>query len=114
MFKNRDFEIAYNHLEKSIKESEEAVEKILKNINISLKIADNLKNSELKNSLKEIISLLEFQDILAQRLKKVEDFLIKVDKIVDSKESKEDLKEFAWEKEITQNDVDEILKKHGL
>lgn len=64
--------------------------------------------------MQESLTLLEFQDIIAQRLKKVEDFLIKIDKIIDSKETKEYLKDFAWDREITQDDVDEILKKHGV
>ena len=114
MFKNEDFKIAYNHLEKSIKESEEATKKIIENINNSLKIAKSLGNQNLKRYLENSLVLLEFQDIIAQRVKKVEDFLKKVDKIVDTKDLKENLKEFAWERETTQEDVDEILKRHGL
>jgi len=86
------------------------------------------KLSELLSRLTEALTLLEFQDILAQRLLKVKGFLTDVEKsilkiailagIEEKGEGQEELKkkmeELEWKKEVSQQDVDEIMKQFGL
>ena len=114
MFKNRDFEIAYNHLQSSIQESQKASEEILKNLNSAMEMVKNKDYENLEKLLIKSIENLQFQDILAQRLKKVQDFLKNVDSIIETEKDKKKLDEFAWENEVVQEDVDDILKSHGL
>ncbi|WP_457626196.1 hypothetical protein [Persephonella sp.] len=136
------------HLELAIKESEEATKKIIDNILESTKIIQSLikkisgiNDNELKESLKEdmekvlkilteSLTLLEFQDILSQRLLKISNFITDFEKEVlkilllfgiseeKSEERKEELKEkleeLEWKKEVSQEDVDDILKQFGM
>ncbi len=116
-------------LSKKIKENCQLLRKIygddnliVENEEISQQIYDTLFND---------LTKLEFQDILSQRLLKVSNFLKDVEKEVlkilllfglnDSstsdekkREIREKLKEIEWKKEISQEDVDDILKEFGL
>lgn len=112
MFKNRDFEIAYNHLQLSIEESENSTKEVLEILNSLLK--EKNRDEKLVKNLENAIEKLQFQDIFAQRLKKVQNFLKEIDKKIDSKKDENKLNEFAWENEVDQNDVDDILKSYGL
>ncbi len=116
MMKNRDFQIAYEHLQKSIEESEEAVKKAIELIheNIELVNENGIDRETFVENLTKQLELLQFQDILAQRLKKVQQFLIQTDNSISTHQSEIALKEFAWEKEIEQENVDDILKSYGL
>ena len=119
MFKNKDFEIAYNHLDKSIHDSQNATQNILDLINQTLTLLkdsniDDKITEKLTQNLEKSIESLQFQDIMAQRLTKVKKFLINADKIIDKHSQIVDLNKFAWDKEIEQSDVDDILKSHGL
>jgi len=107
MFKNKDFKIATNHLDLCINESEEAVKEIMEIIN-EIKKSKDFDQKKLDT----IIEKLQFQDICAQRLKKVQNFLKEIDK--NYKSNNTDLEEFAWENEVIQDDVDDILKSYGL
>ncbi|SNZ08156.1 chemotaxis protein CheZ [Persephonella hydrogeniphila] len=136
------------HLELAIKESEEATKKIIDNILESTKVIQNLikriediDNPDLKSSIKsdmekvlgiltESLTLLEFQDILSQRLLKISNFITDFEKEVlkilllfgiseeKSQEKKEELKEkleeLEWKKEVSQEDVDDILRQFGM
>jgi len=98
---------------------------------------DNLivEGEEISQQIYDILfndlTKLEFQDILSQRLLKISNFLKDVEKEVlkilllfglnDSstsdekkREIREKLKEIEWKKEISQEDVDDILKEFGL
>ncbi len=116
MFKNRDFEIACNHLLKARNESKDATKDILKSLNEVLKILQNNGKDTQKaiSNIKKSIEKLQYQDILAQRLKKVEDFLKEIDKKIDTNKDEDELNEFAWENEVAQDDIDDILKSYGL
>ncbi len=146
--KKEGFKNVNTHLKLAIKESEEATKKVIDNIiKISSmlsgtieklqKIQDENLRKELEKDLKEgidiltnTLTLLEFQDIMSQRLHKISNFISDVEKEIlkiillfgiqeeQSQERKEELKErleeLEWKKEVTQDDVDDILKKFGL
>ncbi|WP_187647014.1 hypothetical protein [Nitrosophilus labii] len=122
MFKNKDYEIAYRHLEKSRKESEEATKNILHYINDSLEILNTIENTnaneallkKLRKNLENSLISFQFQDIISQRLKKVEGFLLQADKTQGPVKAGKELEEFAWENEVEQEHIDDILKSHGL
>ncbi|RMA97510.1 protein phosphatase CheZ [Hydrogenothermus marinus] len=119
------------------------INKTILNLEEILKLKDMLSddNKEIKDKIdslaKETISLLtdsltklEFQDIVGQRLNKVLSFIEDIEKSIlkvllilgideeSSKEKKEELKkkleEIEWKKEVSQDDVDDILKEFGL
>ena len=75
------------------------------------------------------LTLLEFQDIMAQRLLRIKGFLSDVEKSIlrivilagieeIENERKEDLQkkleELEWKKEVSQDEVDEIMKQFGM
>ncbi|WP_457639020.1 protein phosphatase CheZ [Persephonella sp.] len=136
------------HIELAIKESEEATKKLIDNImSISqmlknmLETASKVENEELKNKLRsdieqalskltESLTLLEFQDIVSQRLLKISGFVTDLEKEIlkilllfgineeksetKKEELKEKLEELEWKKEVSQEDVDDILKQFGM
>ncbi len=132
------------HIELAIKESEEATKKLIDNIMETTKILKNVMeqitptdHQKLKNDLEkgiklltESLTLLEFQDILSQRLLKISNFMTDLEKEIlkilllfgireeksDEKreELKEKLEELEWKKEVSQEDVDDILKQFGM
>ncbi len=133
------------HINLSITESEEAVKRIIELIGKSLGDLEELKSliggldegrqrvaeeklNSLSSQLTNALTLLEFQDILAQRLLKIKDFLNDLEKSlvrvliisgleenkISDEEVKKKLEELEWKKEISQEDVDEIMKQFGL
>jgi hypothetical protein len=114
MFKNTDFQIAFNHLENSKVESEKGVKEVLSNLNSILSSLKKNNYENVEELIKKSIETLQFQDISAQRLTKVQKFLKKIDRLISTHPQKDEIKDFAWEKEVTQENVDEILKSHGL
>ena len=149
--KKEGFSSINKHLNLAIEESKSAVDLLIKNINSSiemlqqtLELTKNLDGSTDKQTIKKLeeniekviqlltesLTALEFQDILAQRLKKSIEFLQDVEKTIlkvllilgineeefkdKQKEFKEKLEELEWKKEVTQDDVDDILKEFGL
>lgn len=98
---------------------------------------DNLSLEKLESDLERVVSILtdsltslEFQDILAQRLQKTLMFLSDIEKTIlkillmlgineeEFKDKQEELKkkleELEWKKDLSQDDVDDILKEFGL
>ena len=144
--KREGFSLANDHIESAINESEEATKKLIESIGktledlsylleLSSQIEDKSLKEKLTGKLKEIISrltfdltLLEFQDILAQRLLKVKSFLNDVEKSIlkiallagieerpsEEPELRKKMEELQWKKEVSQEDVDEIMKQFGL
>ncbi|WP_457621889.1 protein phosphatase CheZ [Persephonella sp.] len=146
--KKEGFKSVNKHIELAIQESEEATQKILDNImditallNNSLQIVLKIDDDEIKKSLEENIkvsvnkltetlTLLEFQDIVSQRLQKISNFISDVEKEIlkililfgigretsekKKEELKEKLEELEWKKDVSQEDVDDILKQFGL
>ncbi len=141
------FRTVNQHIDNAISESEEATKKIIDLIGSSLeslqeaiseveKIEGAGKEKVLKllsdilNNLTNALTLLEFQDILAQRLLKVKQFLSDIEKSIvkiailagieetahesDKEELKKKLEELEWKKEVSQEEVDRIMKQFGL
>ena len=141
------FRAVNQHIDNAISESEEATKKIIELISSSLEVLQELlkevealdgeKKGKFSNGLNRLLSnltnaltLLEFQDILAQRLLKVKRFLSDIEKSIvkiailagieeiEDKEEREELRkkleEIEWKKEVSQNEVDEIMKQFGL
>ncbi len=99
--------------------------------------SDNKVLEKIEGNLQKVVEILtnsltslEFQDILAQRLQKTISFLSDVEKTIlkillilgikeeEFKDKQEDFKkkleELEWKKEVSQDDVDDILKEFGL
>lgn len=146
--KKEGFKSVNTHIELAIKESEEATKKLIDNIMETsseikevLSLVSQIDNEDLKNKiiskLEKVLSqltnsltLLEFQDIVSQRLIKISDFISDVEKEIlkilllfgineeESENKKEELKEkleeLEWKKEVSQEDVDDILKQFGM
>ena len=146
--KKEGFKSVNTHIELAIKESEEATKKLIDNImEISsdlkevLSLISQIKDEELKtkitgklekvlSQLTNSLTLLEFQDIVSQRLIKISDFISDVEKEIlkilllfgiseeksenKKEELREKLEELEWKKEVSQEDVDDILKQFGM
>jgi methylphosphotriester-DNA--protein-cysteine methyltransferase len=133
------------HIDESISESEEAVKKLIDMISKALDELNELKlvveklgdrdreiAEEKINNLISILTnsltLLEFQDILAQRLLKIKKFLSDLEKSIlkmiitagledeknlSKEKTQEKLEELEWKKEVSQEEIDEIMKEFG-
>lgn len=144
--KKEGFKAVNQHIDTAINESEEATKKLidiigdsLEKIQQSIELVSKLEGSEKEvvlellnsvlNNLMNALTFLEFQDIMAQRLLKVRDFLIDLEKSLvrvaliagledsqgeEREEIKKKLEELEWKKEVSQSDVDEIMKQFGL
>ena len=145
--KREGFNLASNQIENAINESEEAAKKLIDSIGktledlsylleLTLQIEDSTLREKFSSKLQELINrltsdltLLEFQDILAQRLLKVKSFLTDVEKSIlkiallagieekrgeEERELRKKMEELQWKKEVSQEDVDEIMKQFGL
>ena len=92
---------------------------------------DKREISKLKNDFTESLTLFSFQDISSQRILKVKKFLQDLERSIlrlmiavgiedesipeeKKKEIEKKLEELKWKEEVTQEDVDEILKEMGL
>jgi len=148
ILKKEGLSIINKHLEKSISESEEATKKIIENITYALSLLEEnrsfldghiysmeiqrIRDNEISvsSNLTEILTLLEFQDILAQRLKKISQFLSELESELEgisseldlndsklaekTKELKKKLEALEWKREVNQQDVDEIFEEYGI
>ncbi|RUM42808.1 MAG: hypothetical protein DSY35_04655 [Desulfurobacterium sp.] len=141
------FKAVSHHIDTAISESEEATKKVIDLIGSSLEAVQEvlsflkeLPEGEKRERAEELLSrtlkdlmnaltLLEFQDILAQRLLKIKEFLSELEKsilkivilvgIEESEDGKKEdlqrkLEELQWKKEISQDEVDEIMKQFGM
>ncbi|SMO48095.1 chemotaxis protein CheZ [Balnearium lithotrophicum] len=87
------------------------------------------KINNLISILTNSLTFLEFQDILAQRLLKIKKFLsdleksilkmiitagLEDEKYLSKKKIQEKLEELEWKKEVSQEEIDEIMKEFGL
>ena len=102
--KNESLQIAVNHLRLSKDELSQCAG------HISEKLEQLMQSTpELAGELIAILSDLQLQDIITQRLDKIEAFLQLLDEKVDMSTSKEFLDEFAWENEVDQDDIDAMF-----
>ena len=145
--KREGFKAVNKHIDTAISESEEATKKLIDVIGDSLEklqkaieLVAGLEGKEREevlkllntvlNNLMNSLTLLEFQDIMAQRLLKVRDFLSDLEKSIvrvalvagleeteveeEREEIQKKLEELEWKKEVSQEDVDQIMKQFGL
>ena len=145
--KREGFRAVNKHIDSAISESEEATKKLIDVIGDSLErlqkaigLVESIEGKEREevlkllnivlNNLMNSLTLLEFQDIMAQRLLKVRDFLSDLEKSIvrvalvagleeteveeEKEEIKKKLEELEWKKEVSQEDVDQIMKQFGL
>ncbi len=145
--KREGFKAVNKHIDTAISESEEAARKLIEAIGDSMEklqkaveIVSKLEGEGKEEAISLIqsvlttlmnsLTLLEFQDIMAQRLLKVRDFLLDLEKSIvrialvaglegaDEEKEKEEIKkkleELEWKKEVSQSEVDEIMKQFGL
>jgi chemotaxis protein CheZ len=141
------FKTVSRHIDTAISESEEATKKIIdlignsmETVQEALSLIKELPKSEKREKAEKLLSgtlenlmsaltLLEFQDIMAQRLLRIKGFLSDVEKSIlrivilagieeIENERKEDLQkkleELEWKKEVSQDEVDEIMKQFGM
>jgi len=145
--KREGFRAVNKHIDSAISESEEATKKLIEAIGDSMEklqkavqLVEKMEGEEKEEvvsiinsvltTLMNSLTLLEFQDIMAQRLLKVRDFLVDLEKSImrialvagleeteegeEKEEIKKKLEELEWKKEVSQEDVDEIMKQFGL
>ena len=114
---------------KKISENNQTLKKIYGNDAL---LEENSKLiDEVYNTLFNDLTKLEFQDILSQRLLKIANFMKDLEKEIlkilllfglndstksekEKEEIREKLKEIEWKKEVSQEDVDDILREFGL
>jgi len=142
------FRTVNEHIKLAIRESEEATQRLIDNImditsllKESLDVVEEVKDERIKDILRrncekslkiltESLTLLEFQDIVSQRLLKISNFITDLEKEIlkilllfgikeeKSEEKREELKgkleELEWKREVSQEDVDDILKQFGM
>ncbi len=114
---------------KKISENNQTLKKIYGN---DVLLEENSKLiDEVYNTLFNDLTKLEFQDILSQRLLKIANFMKDLEKEIlkilllfglndstksekEKEEIREKLKEIEWKKEVSQEDVDDILREFGL
>ncbi len=145
--KREGFRAVNKHIDSAISESEEATKKLIEAIGDSMEklqraiqLVEKMEGegkeevvsiiNSVLTTLMNSLTLLEFQDIMAQRLLKVRDFLVDLEKSIvkvalvagleeteeegEKEEIKKKLEELEWKKEVSQEDVDEIMKQFGL
>jgi len=145
--KREGFKAVNKHIDTAISESEEAARKLIEAIGDSMEklqraveIVSKLEGEGKEEAISLIqsvlttlmnsLTLLEFQDIVAQRLLKIRDFLFDLEKSIvrialaagleedsgeeEKEEIRKKLEELEWKKEVSQSEVDEIMKQFGL
>ena len=106
-FHNKEIEIASNHLHTAQKE----IQKCAKTVYDVLEKLEKLHHDDEAyiDLLTKAMSALQFQDIVHQRLMKVDKFLQTIDPQIDIHLQNQFIKEFAWENEVNQQDVDSLF-----
>ena len=106
-FKNQNIAIASNHIDLSLQELDNCATKLFSTLT---QLEKNCNDTQYHSTLQEAIAILQMQDIITQRLKKIQDFLTTVDKSVTIDSDERFLQEFAWENEVDQADVDAMFE----
>ena len=107
--RNRQIEIAINHLELAKEELNRCADTVYNSLQtVENKIADE----HLHEILTKALASLQMQDIISQRIERLKKFLAIVDENVSLPTDETYLKEFAWEKEVDQNDIDQMFNEY--
>ena len=111
-FLNDSLLIADNHLKQARDEISEAAQTIYNELENLERLSSDCSNYEkIVVSIEKAMAALQFQDIVRQRLEKIEDFLHKIDTQVSINLPKSYLEEFRWENEVSQDDIDQFFAK---
>ncbi len=108
-FHNEPIRIASNHLNLAKQEIEECANLLYDKLQ---QLLSRCQDKESHQLLGEAMAALQFQDILTQRLKKLDDFLGVVDQQAQFGTNKRYLEEFAWENEVDQSDIDQMFNEY--
>jgi len=108
-FRNESIQIASNHLTLAKQEIEECANLVYDKLQ---QLLSRCQDEESHKMLSEAMAALQFQDILTQRLDKLNDFLGVVDQRADFGTEKRYLDEFAWENEVDQSDIDQMFNEY--
>ncbi len=109
-FNNEQMAIASKHIRLAREELAECANSIYKALET---LHTNCDNSELKEIIFEAMAALQMQDIITQRLVKLEDFIQRIDSVVSLPLDSVYLEEFAWENEVSQDDIDAMFIQKG-
>ncbi len=108
-FCNQNIAIASHHIDESLQELDTCATKIFTALS---QLEQTCNDSESLASIQDALAILQMQDIITQRLKKIQDFLILLDKKVTVESDEQFLEEFAWENEVDQSDVDALFENY--
>ncbi len=114
MIKNKCIEIAINHIHKAhdeLKECSSELSRYLEAILAAIHEGREVKKSVVFDAL----AVLQLEDIITQRIGKIEEFLFYLDKEVDVKDLEFEpkyLEDFAWENEVDQEDIDRMFDEN--
>ena len=109
--KNKSLEIAVNHLSLAKSELDKCAQELYRKLEQLSQLVHAGEPID-HQILIDAISTLQLQDIISQRLDKVSDFLQLVDNKVDMQASQSYLDEFAWEKEVNQDEIDSMFNDY--
>ncbi len=107
--KNEHIDIALYHLDEATKELNELTSSVME---LLQELLQKVQDPKMHEKILETIAKLQLEDIIVQRIRRVEDFLKMVDKNVMLEADKNFLEEFAWENEVDQNDIDKMLQEY--
>ncbi|BCD61844.1 hypothetical protein NitYY0826_C0707 [Nitratiruptor sp. YY08-26] len=105
---NEQIAIAINHINLAKDEITECANTLYATLEMLEKQCDN---HEMKENIIKAIATLQIQDIVTQRLTKLEDFMQRIDTVISLPQDNAYLEEFAWENEVDQNDIDAMFNE---
>lgn len=108
-FCNKHFRIAAEHIALAKEEIGKCADTVYNNLQELFLTCQDEKSKDL---ITQALAALQFQDIITQRLDKLDSFLQMVDKQTHLMEDKRFLDEFAWENEVDQNDIDQMFNNY--
>ncbi|NPA03487.1 MAG: hypothetical protein GXO61_01360 [Epsilonproteobacteria bacterium] len=103
-YKNEHFKIATNHLRIAKEEISKCADEVYEKLSL---LKGEVANEE---ALQYALSALQFQDIVTQRLSKVEEFLNHLDEKVLIESDRKYLEQFEWRNEVDQKDIDRLFE----
>jgi len=103
-YQNEHFQIATSHLRTAKAEIAKCADEVYKKLML---LKEDSLNPQL---LQDALSALQFQDIVTQRLSKVEEFLDLLDENLIIESEREYLEAFKWENEVDQKDIDRLFE----
>ncbi|BAF69719.1 hypothetical protein [Nitratiruptor sp. SB155-2] len=109
VYNNEHIKIAVHHLDLASQEVAECSNSVLQTLQ---QLQRQIQDPVLHEKINEAIAVLQLEDIIVQRLKKVSDFLTMIDDNIELEKDKKFLDEFAWENEVNQDDIDKMFNEY--